>query len=541
MIRLNNIKLPIKHDKDDVLKKTVSILGTDRIDIHRIVRRSLDSRKKQDIHYVYSVDIKVSPDVSEESILKRCRKDASLINPVNYSFPYKDVKGKMNYRPVIIGAGPAGYFAALKLAEAGAEPLVIERGSDVEKRKNDIERFWNGGKLLQNSNVSFGEGGAGTFSDGKLNTGNKDKDGIIKDVLMTFHKYGADEAITYDAKPHIGTDVLINVMKNMRERILSLGGEIRFDTLMESISERNSADRPLYDLHLRYASGEESVVTTDAVILAIGHSARDTFKMLYDSGFTMERKPFAVGLRIEHKRETIDRGQYGEDSMNLLPAADYKMTYHAENGRNVFSFCMCPGGYVVDASTEDGGKTVNGMSYSARDAVNSNSAIVVNVMPSDFGPGNELAGIEFQRELERRFYDAGEGSIPVQRYGDFKEGKKTEKLGTVIPNIKGKYRLSELKSCLPTYVGNAIIEGVDFFGSKLAGFSDEDAILSGIESRTSSPVRILRDNEHMSVKKGIFPAGEGAGYAGGITSSAVDGIRCAESLMKYIIGDTNEQ
>ncbi len=579
MIRISNINVPINFDIKMLREKAAKILKTHDIDKVEIAKRSLDSRKKKEIHYVISLNVSLKKGVSEEKIISLSKdKRVSVINEIRYVFPYSVKGNELKYRPVIVGAGPAGYFAALKLSLAGARPIVIERGMDVETRKKDVEAFWDGGKLSPDSNVSFGEGGAGTFSDGKLSTGNKDKDGMIKDVLHTFYEMGADVSVTYDSKPHIGTDRLMTVMKNMRKAVKDNGGDIFFGCTLEKIllpeseNDASGENRKKYSLIInaglkRIKDGEKNIDTplpenlfrrldeeryeliTDSLILAIGHSARDTFYMLHDIGTSMERKPFAMGLRIEHKAIDINRAQYGDDYDNKLPSADYKLTYHATNGRNVFSFCMCPGGYVVNSSTEEGGMVVNGMSYSGRNAENSNSAIVVSVMPEDFDDYDEksedglkkvpyeLAGIEFQRTLERRFFTAGQGNIPVQRYGDFKLGVKTEKLGRIKPLTKGRYTLSELKNCLPPYIGNAIIEGVDFFAERLRSFNDDDAVLSGIESRTSSPVRIVRDERFMSSLEGVFPCGEGAGYAGGITSASVDGIRCAEALMRYLSGN----
>ena len=543
MLRIDNIKLKPGYSKKDLEDSIKKVLRKVEYKDYKILRRSLDARKKDDIIYLLSIGVNIKG--NEEKCIKMINnKNVMLIKEKKYRFPYSmnqfSLRDKLSedLRPVIIGAGPAGYFAAQILAENGFRPIVI-----VTDRKKDVEAFWAGEKLNNDSNVSFGEGGAGTFSDGKLNTGNKDKFGIFAHIMNVFHRFGADEAVTYDAKPHIGTDRLILIMENMREDILKNGGDIRFGHKLINIEEADDQkdSNKIYDLEI--SDGKDIYkLRTRNVILSIGHSARDTFEMLYNKGFSMEQKPFAVGLRIEHPRKNIDRAQYGDKYMDKLPAADYKMTYHATNGRSVFSFCMCPGGYVVNASTEDKRTVVNGMSYSGRDGDNSNAAIVVNILPEDIAGNDPLDAVEFQRRLEEKFYEAGNGNIPVQRFEDFSVGRKTEKLGTVMPAIKGKYVLSELKSCLPEYVSDAIIEGIKSFGTKLHGFDNNDAILSGIESRTSSPVRICRDeNLMMNDHPGIFPCGEGAGYAGGITSAAADGIKCAEKVAQRIITNLNFQ
>ncbi|MCR4609433.1 MAG: FAD-dependent oxidoreductase [Eubacterium sp.] len=551
MIKIDSIILPVGAGREELNNKISRMLKGREYEFVKILRQSLDARKKNDIHYNYSVLVKMSD--NEAKLVKMINnKNITLTNPVKYQFPFSLDSNKrensLNRRPVIIGSGPAGYFAATVLADNGFCPIVIERGCPVEERKADVETFWETGKLNVESNVSFGEGGAGTFSDGKLNTGNKDRDGIYSFVFETFRRFGAHESVCYDAKPHIGTDVLMDVMKNMRNNILSKGGNILFNTkLIDIIAEENDVYKLKLESKLTYdqlqssienLSGQDNYVeiVTDNIILATGHSSRDTMKMLYDRGFSMEQKPFAVGLRIEHPRKMIDDDRYGEALSGKLPAADYKLTYHAGNGRAVFSFCMCPGGYVINASSEEGCMTVNGMSYSGRDSDNSNSAIVVNINPDDIKGDAPLDAVKFQVELEKAFYNAGQGNVPVQLFGDFVKGEKSEKLGSIKPMIKGKISLAELKSCLPEYLSDAIIEGIRFFGTRIKGFDSEDAVLSGIESRTSSPVRIVRNDDLQAANfPGIFPCGEGAGYAGGITSAAADGIRCAAKLAERII------
>ena len=575
MIRIDNINLPPDYTTEDIKKHIDKLLKHNEYTDLKIVRRSVDARKKDNVHYNVSAEVKLKG--NEEKLVRFVNnKNVTLTKPKKYIFPYQfseqyskqfseqlfddsteqEIEKKSEttlseskiYRPVIIGAGPAGYFAATVLAENGFRPVLFERGRAVEERKKDVETFWETGKLSPESNVSFGEGGAGTFSDGKLNTGNKDKDGIFKYINETFYRFGADESVTYDSKPHIGTDRLTTIMKNMRENIIKNGGEIHFESCLKDIEKcddyyvlkldvlKDPEDLELDAVKADIKHREIIKIKAREVILSIGHSARDTFKMLYEKGFLMEQKPFAIGLRIEHPRDMINAAQYGPKYKDLFPTADYKLTYHASNERAVFSFCMCPGGYVVNASSEEGCMTVNGMSESKRDAANSNSALVVNILPEDIPGDDPLDAVEFQRSLEKRFYEAGKGCIPLQRFEDFEKGVKTVQIGAFSPCIKGKFVLSELKSCLPEYAADAIIEGIRYFSSKIEDFDNGDALLSGIESRTSSPVRIIRDEKLEAPEHpGIYPCGEGAGYAGGITSAAADGIRCAEKLAEKIL------
>jgi len=541
MIILQNIKLPVTYGKNDLIRYCGKMLKCGSLPEVTILRRSLDARNRDRIHYHISAAVKgFTPEEEKRIIRKVNNKNVMLTIEREYAFPVRinHAPGE-GCRPVIIGTGPAGYFAGLMLARAGFRPILIERGKGVEQRKRDVEHFWQTGELDTESNVSFGEGGAGTFSDGKLYTGNKDKDGAQKLVLETFHGFGAPVEITYDARPHIGTDVLYGIMQNMRKEITELGGEIHFSHQLIKIEE--TADVPGYKLTIKNLCkqpGENELIflTSPAVIPAIGHSARDTFEMLGAFGLVMEQKPFAVGLRIEHPREMIDRLRYGDAVDRLpLPAADYKLTCHTSEGRAVFSFCMCPGGYVVNASTENGGTVVNGMSYSGRSGKNSNSALVVNILPEDI-PGDEpLDAVAFQRELERRFYGMGDGRVPVQRWEDFRKNEASESMGSVEPQIKGEYTPANLRKGLPEMLSHAIMEAVPVFAKELPGFDMPDAVLSGIESRTSSPVRIIRNEELQAVEhSGIFPCGEGAGYAGGIMSAAVDGIHVAEKAAIYL-------
>ena len=439
----------------------------------------------------------------------------------------------------MIGTGPAGLFCGYALARMGYRPILLERGASMEERQKDVQDFWETGKLNPESNVQFGEGGAGTFSDGKLNTLVHDTHNRGKEVLRLFVKYGAPGSILYDAKPHIGTDILAKVVKNIREAIISMGGEVRFHTKVTGIRTKRNidfSDEPaLAMLHLedtRTKIGED--LLTDVAVLAIGHSARDTFGLLNLSDIRMEPKPFAVGVRVEHPQDMIDESQYGKNAPDCLPAAAYKLTAKTKEGRGVYTFCMCPGGYVVNASSEENRLAVNGMSYSGRNGKNANSAVIVTVSPEDFPEKGILGGLAFQRQLEQAAFAEGQGKIPVQLFGDFKKNVPSSSAGTIAPQMKGTYSWGNVRSIFPEFIAKSLEEGITEFGKKIPGYDRDDAVLSGVESRTSSPVRILRDDTLQSSVKGLYPCGEGAGYAGGITSAAMDGLKVAEAVsQKY--------
>lgn len=483
-----------------------------------IRKRSLDARKKPELYYVYSIDVEIK---NEERVLKSMKGKAQKVSVHPYCVPEHGTE-RLSDRPVIIGSGPAGLFCAYLLAREGYRPLIIERGAPVRERRKDVEKFWETGVLDPSSNVQFGEGGAGTFSDGKLNTLVKDPAGRNRFVLETFVKFGAPEDILWEQKPHIGTDILIDVVETMRREIEKMGGEFRFHSQVTDLIPEEKV----------LIINDEEKIRAGAAVLAIGHSARDTFYMLCERGFDMEAKAFAVGVRVEHPQRLIDENMYGRDNRGNLPAASYKLTEKLDNGRGVYTFCMCPGGYVVNASSEPGCLAVNGMSYHGRAGENANSAVIVTVTPQDYGTDHPLSGVEFQRELERRAWEEGSGCVPVQRFEDFCANKKTVELGCIKPNIKGHYRLGNVRNIFPEELSLSIQEGIGAMDHKIRGFADKDVLLSGVESRTSSPVRINRDDSFRSNIPWVYPCGEGAGYAGGITSAAMDGVKVAEALVR---------
>ena len=536
MIKVDNLKLPIGHTEDELYAKLEKELKLNKFskDLNtsgyscRIFKRSLDARRKPELFYVYSLLVTLDNGL-EDRILKHVRdRNISSYKPVIYQSPGESGSKELTGHPVIVGAGPSGLFCAYELSRRGYAPIVIERGERVENRIETVKKFFLGGRLNTESNVQFGEGGAGTFSDGKLNTGVNDKMGRNRYVLDTLVRFGAPEEITYSARPHIGTDILALVVRNMREEIIRNGGQFLFDTRMTGFEK---GDRGIENVCV-VNDGNESAITSNCMVLAIGHSSRDTFKMLKDRNVDMEAKAFAVGLRIQHPQEMIDLSQYGRTGKGGPGPADYKLTNRTAGGRNVYSFCMCPGGYVVNASSEAGRLCVNGMSYSGRSSLNANSAIIVSVNKDDFKSDDVLAGMEFQRRLEERAYTLGGGAIPVQEYGDFKRGTLSGGGGSLTPQIKGNYKLADLRELLPDELNEAIIESIDKFGYTIEGFDRDDAILAGVESRTSSPVRILRNDNYEGSIEGLYPCGEGAGYAGGITSAGMDGIKVAEAIMK---------
>lgn len=519
MIRITQLKLPVSHSREELKRKIAKTLRCSAEDLsYEIIRQSLDARHKEDKKFVYTVDVNIP---EEKRILRKVHNNnIMLTQKKEYQFP--EVRKKRNVlSPVIVGSGPAGLFCAWYLAFAGYHPLVVERGEEVVKRKKTVDSFWKNGVLNPDSNVQFGEGGAGTFSDGKLNTLVKDSFGRNHEVLKRFVEAGAPSEILYQQKPHLGTDLLLHIVQTLRHQVEEMGGQFRFCSKLTDLCFQNGRLEAV-------EINEREKIPAEICVLAPGHSARDTFQLLKKRGINMEPKSFAVGLRIEHPQKMINQALYGEAENPVLGSASYKVTHSCQNGRGVYSFCMCPGGYVVNASSEEGLLAVNGMSYQARDGENANSALIVTVTPEDFPEKGALGGIAFQRDLERRAWEAGQGKIPVQLFKDYRNHRASTELGKVRPCTKGEYILSDVRAILPAQVGDSIEEGILAFGKKIAGFDREDALLSGVESRTSSPVRIVRDSSGMSNIEGIYPCGEGAGYAGGITSAAMDGIRVAE-------------
>lgn len=522
MIRLREISLPPEHNIAQLSFEAAQMLKISPAKVRQVklVRRSVDARKKPDVRIVYTIDVKV--DGNEQKILKHSGCKRAGLAPTSYYLVPKS-GCKLPKRPVVVGFGPAGMFGALVLALAGLKPIVLERGQDAVTRNQKVQEFFESGRLDSKSNVQFGEGGAGTFSDGKLNTGvNNPRIGWI---LEQFVAAGAREDILFDAKPHVGTDVLLQVVQNIRKRIISLGGEVRFNSQVTGVIQQEGK---LTGLVLE--TGE--TVYCDHAIFAIGHSARDTFSMLNDLGIAMEPKPFAMGVRIEHLQEKIDFSQYGKNDP-VLPPADYKLVAHLDE-ETVYTFCMCPGGYVVAAASEQGGVVTNGMSYADRDGENANAALLVTLNPKDFPYEGALGGVKWQREIEEKAFSAGGGNYhaPAQRVGDFLKAVPSQGAGAVKPTYRPGVIWCDLNRVLPEKITDALKKALPILDGRLKGFSDADAVLTAPETRSSSPVRILRGEDKNSLTlKGMYPAGEGAGYAGGIMSAAIDGILCAEAII----------
>ena len=525
MIRIREIALPPEHNPAQLGYEAARLLKVPNSKVRRvkILRRSIDARKKPDIKVVYTVDVAI--DGNEQKILRQSGCKRASIAPVSFYRPPK-IMPTTEQRPIVVGFGPAGMFAALLLAMAGQRPLVLERGADAVSRHEAVETFWSTGTLAERTNVQFGEGGAGTFSDGKLNTGVNNP--RIDWILERFVEFGAYEDILFDAKPHVGTDVLLNVVQNLRKKVIALGGEVRFQTCVTDICHENGAVTGVVT-----DSGE--VISCNRLVLAIGHSARDTFQMLEQRNIPMEAKPFAMGVRIEHKQSLIDRAQYGREDLPL-PPADYKLVKHLEDG-TVYTFCMCPGGYVVAAASESGGVVTNGMSYADRAGENANAALLVTVHPRDFPGEGPLAGMYWQREIEKSAYRAGGGNYhaPAQTVGDFLANQASVGPGSVTPTYRPGVTWCDLHQVLPPRLTDALQEALPQLNSNLEGFAHPDAVLTAPETRSSSPVRILRgENRQSPFLRGLYPCGEGAGYAGGIMSAAIDGMQVAEAIIQEL-------
>lgn len=524
MIRLRQIKLKVEEDNQNNLRKKCATklkIKESQIKSLKIVKKSIDARKKPIIYYSYIVDLDIN---NEEKIRIKFKNNQDIEKTPNMKY-LTSITGThhLTKRPIIVGSGPCGLICAYMLAKYNYNPIIIERGKQVEERVQDISEFWENNNLNINSNVQFGEGGAGTFSDGKLNTLIKDKKNRQRKVFEIFVENGAPKEILYENKPHIGTDLLRNIIINIRKKIINFGGEFRFNTILTDINYKNNKLTSII-------VNNKEVIDTQILILAIGHSARDTFQMLYNKKIMMKPKPFAVGIRIQHRQKMIDNSQYGLTNHPKLKAASYKLTYNSKSKRGVYSFCMCPGGYVVNASSEQGMLAINGMSNHNRDTENANSAIIVTIGPDDYGT-TPLDGIKFQQNIEKKAYEIGHGKIPISLFKDYKNNTVSHSFGTIKPIFKGDYHFSNLNEIFPPYINENIKEGILYFNKKIKGFSADDAIIAAPESRTSSPVRILRDKNGESNIQGIYPAGEGAGYAGGITSASIDGLITFEKII----------
>jgi len=526
MIRLRDITLPFDHKEEALASSILERLGIPEHQLlnFTIVHKSIDARRKNHIVAVYTIDVGLK---NEPELLSRFSQDIRIsAGPcMNYQLP--TVGNIHGPSPVVVGSGPCGLFVALILAQLGFKPVLIERGKEVSSRVKDVQNFWHKGQLDPESNVQFGEGGAGTFSDGKLTTQIKDKYNRSRKVLEEFVRAGAPEEILYQAKPHIGTDNLVKIVKNLRNTIISLGGQVRFETKLTGIKIKDSKVAGAI-------VNDSETIETDTIVLALGHSARDTFEMLHQLDIPIEAKPFSIGVRIEHPQSLIDKAQYGRfASHRLLGPAEYKLVHHCENGRSAYTFCMCPGGEVIASSSESGGIVTNGMSRYSRNHFNANSALLVGVSPRDFGSTSPLAGIEFQRKWERKAFETGGNNYfaPVQLVGDFFSGRPSNSLGEVCPSYTPGITPCDLAECLPGFVVETLCLAIPQMDKKLKGFARNDAVMTAVESRSSSPIRIVRDETLQSPAiKGLYPAGEGAGYAGGIISTAVDGIKIAEAI-----------